>query len=147
MNEAIEKAKVYKANKEKEEKLKDIRSRGDTESVSGTVSDVIEEAYKHLGSAYVWGGAGPVNFDCSGFMQYIYRVAAGVSIGRTTYSQINNGVEVSYSNLKPGDLIFPNDHHVQLYIGNGYVIHAPQTGEVIKVVKIYGFWRARRIIN
>lgn len=132
----------------KQKKAEEIASQNrGSSTVSGNVAAVIQEAYKHLGKDYVWGAAGPNTFDCSGLTSYCYRVAAGINIGRTTYDQINAGVEVSYANLKPGDLIFPHKDHVGIYIGNGMMIHAPQTGDVVKVAPVYRFWRARRIIN
>ena len=108
---------------------------------------VIYEAKKHLGKPYVWGATGPNTFDCSGFTSYVYRQALGIEIGRTTKDQIYSGREVSRSELQPGDLIFPHADHVQIYIGNGMVIHSPKPGDVVKIVPIYDFWRARRIIN
>ena len=120
-------------------------NRGDTHP--GSTSAIVNEAYKHLGKRYVWGATGPDTFDCSGFTSYVYRVAAGIGIGRTTYDQINAGREVAYSELQPGDLVFPHAGHVGIYIGNGLMIHAPQTGDVVKVSTVYKFWRARRIIG
>lgn len=108
---------------------------------------VVNEAMRHLGKAYVYGATGPDTFDCSGFTQYVYRQALGIDITRTTYTQVNQGVEVSRSNLKPGDLIFPHAGHVQLYIGNGQVIHAPHTGDVVRIAPLGDVWHARRIIN
>lgn len=132
----------------KQKKAEEIASQNrGSSTVSGNVAAVIQEAYKHLGKVYVYGAAGPNTFDCSGLTSYSYRVAAGINIGRTTYNQINAGVEVSYADLKPGDLIFPHADHVGIYIGNGMMIHAPQTGDVVKVAPVYRFWRARRIIN
>lgn len=113
---------------------------------SGSVSAVLNEAYKHLGKAYVYGATGPNNFDCSGFTQYVFRNAAGIDISRTTYSQINVGTPVSQSQLQPGDLVFPHAGHVGIYVGNGQMIHAPQTGDVIKVSPVYKFYAARRIL-
>lgn len=99
-------------------------------------SDVIAYASKFLGTPYLWGGTTPAGFDCSGFTQYVY-AHFGVSLGRTTYDQINDGPSVSKSQLKPGDLVFfgtlNNPHHMGIYIGNNYYIHAPRTGDVIKI--------------
>ncbi len=97
---------------------------------------VVAYASNFLGTAYVWGAAGPTNFDCSGFMQYVY-AHFGVSISRTTYTQINDGSYVDRENLQPGDLIFfgtsSDPHHVGMYVGNNSYIHAPRTGDVIKI--------------
>ena len=116
-------------------------------TTSGSAQAIVNEAYKHLGKAYVWGAKGPNNFDCSGFTSYVYQAVTGIWIGGDTYSQIYAGREVSYSELQPGDLVFPHSGHVGIYIGNGQMIHAPQTGDVVKVAPVYKFWRARRILN
>lgn len=123
---------------------------------SGNAStiDIVNYALGFQGLPYVWGGTTPnPGFDCSGFMQYVYR-HFGYSITRTTYTQINDGIEVSKDNLQAGDLVFFGDynspHHVGMYIGNGYYVHAPETGDVIKVSKLsYNkeFSRARRIVH
>ncbi|MBC2582037.1 C40 family peptidase [Clostridium sp. DJ247] len=99
--------------------------------------NVIAYASNFLGTPYVWGGTSPSpGFDCSGFTQYVY-AHFGVSLGRTTYDQINNGTSVSRDQLQPGDLVFfgtsSNPHHMGIYIGDGAYIHAPRTGDVIKV--------------
>lgn len=150
VNTAIETAKVnYKTAAAKEtaaaKQSTATASRGTT--VPGNVQAVINEAYNQIGKDYVWGATGPDTFDCSGLTSYCYRVAAGINIGRDTYAQINSGREVSYSELQPGDLIFPHSGHVGIYIGNGQMIHAPQTGEKVQIAPVYKFWRARRIIG
>lgn len=121
-------------------------NRGNVATGSASIDAVISEAYKHLGKPYVWGAKGPDSFDCSGFTSYVYRTALGIEIGGTTYTQINSGIEVSYADLKPGDLVFPHSGHVGIYIGGGQMIHAPHTGDVVKVAPVYKFWRARRIV-
>ncbi|MFW2487720.1 NlpC/P60 family protein [Clostridium chromiireducens] len=113
---------------------------------AGNAQAVLNEAYKHLGTPYVWGATGPDTFDCSGFTSYVYRNAAGIDISRTTYTQIDVGQSVSRDELKPGDLVFPNPGHVGIYVGNGQMIHAPQTGDVVKVGPVYNFYAARRIL-
>lgn len=119
-------------------------NRGDTVSVTGNA--IVDYAYQFLGVPYVWGGTTPSGFDCSGFTQYVFRNAVGVSLPRTTYDQINVGVPVSYNNLQPGDLVFPHTGHVGIYIGGGQMIHAPRTGDVIKVSSVYKFYTARRVV-
>lgn len=97
---------------------------------------VIAYASNFLGTPYLWGGTSTAGFDCSGFTQYVY-AHFGISVGRTTFDQINDGVEVSRDNLKPGDLVFfgtfANPHHMGMYIGDNNYIHAPRTGDVIKI--------------
>lgn len=121
---------------------------GGSVSVSGGGNSqaILNEAYKHLGAKYVWGATGPDTFDCSGFTSYVYKNAAGIDISRTTYTQIDVGQPVSEDQLKPGDLVFPHTGHVGIYVGNGQMIHAPQTGDVIKVSPVYGFYAGRRIL-
>ncbi|MGW3242862.1 NlpC/P60 family protein [Streptomyces sp. NPDC001070] len=94
-------------------------------------------AYDSLGLPYVWGATGPSAYDCSGFTQAAWR-AAGVSLPRTTYTQINAGTRISRSQLEPGDLVFfySGISHVGLYVGNGMMIHAPRTGDVVKLAPI-----------
>ena len=120
-------------------------SRGDS-TVSATGNAIVDYAYKFLGTPYQWGGTTPSGFDCSGFTQYVFKNAAGVSLPRTTYDQINVGVAVSYNDLQPGDLVFPHTGHVGIYVGGGQMIHAPSTGDVVKVSSVYKFYTARRIL-
>ena len=108
-------------------------------------SDLINFAKKFLGVPYVFGGTTPQGFDCSGFVQYVYKHALGINISRTTQTQIKDGREVGKNELQPGDLVFTDKGHVTLYIGNNQVIHAPQTGDVVKISNLWSFWRARRI--
>ena len=120
-------------------------NRGDS-TVSATGNAIVDYAYKFLGTPYLWGGTTPSGFDCSGFTQYVFKNAAGVSLPRTTYDQINVGVAVSYNDLQPGDLVFPHTGHVGIYIGGGQMIHAPSTGDVVKVSSVYKFYTARRVV-
>lgn len=141
---------ITKANALLKEKKNASTNRGAIDTgvtVSGSASNLISYARRFLGVPYVWGGTSPSGFDCSGFTSYVYRNAAGVDIGRTTYAQINAGREVSRSELQPGDLVFPHEGHVGIYVGNGQMIHAPQTGDVVKIAPVYKFWRARRVLN
>ncbi|WP_344336442.1 C40 family peptidase, partial [Streptomyces globosus] len=94
-------------------------------------------AYGAVGKPYVWGATGPGAYDCSGLTQAAWR-AAGVSLPRTTYTQINAGRRVSRGELAPGDLVFfySGVTHVGLYIGNGQMIHAPRPGSTVRVAPI-----------
>jgi len=168
INDKIEKAKVL-ANQKKAAEAKDAANKkaaaakaeannstsskgksGSTVSTpappGGNAQAILNEAYKHLGATYVWGATGPSTFDCSGFTQYVYEHAAGIDITRTTYTQINVGQAVSQDQLQPGDLVFPHAGHVGIYVGNGQMINAPQTGDVVKVGPITKFYAARRIL-
>ena len=110
-------------------------------------------ARQYLGVPYVWGGTTPNGFDCSGLVQYVYK-QLGINISRTTYTQVNDGRAVTKDELKAGDLIFFANsggvHHVGIYIGNGQFIHAPQTGDVVKIANLSDrkdFYTARRIVG
>ncbi|MFD4740247.1 NlpC/P60 family protein [Streptomyces virginiae] len=94
-------------------------------------------AYSAIGKPYVWGATGPGSFDCSGLTQAAWR-SAGVSLPRTTYTQINAGRRVSRDQLAPGDLVFfySGVTHVGLYIGNGQMIHAPRPGSTVRLAPI-----------
>ena len=100
----------------------------------------IEEASKYIGTDYKFGGSTPqTGFDCSGLMQWAY-AQSGVQIPRVTYTQIEaaNGIEVAdKANLKPGDLVFFSNagdvHHVGMFLGGDKFLHAPHTGDVVKV--------------
>jgi len=122
-------------------------SRGNTNNSgeSASVSKLLSIAYSKLGAPYVWGATGPDVFDCSGFTQYVFR-QVGISLSRTTYTQVKDGVAVSYSDLRVGDLVFSNPGHVSIYIGNGQIIHSPQTGDVVKISNIWSFYAARRVM-
>lgn len=117
---------------------------------SEIITRLIAEAKRHQGVPYRWGGTTPSGFDCSGFVQYVYR-SVGISLPRTTYTQQNVGTPVPLNQLKPGDLIFRGNpsHHVGIYIGNNQYIHAPYTGTVVRIETFNPsrFTFARRIIN
>src|SRR5581483_1429027 len=94
---------------------------------------VVGIAMQYLGVPYVWGGASPSGFDCSGFVLYVY-AQIGVSLPHSAASQYNYGVPVSRDQLEPGDLVFFDGlGHNGIYIGNGQFIHAPHTGDVVKI--------------
>lgn len=103
-------------------------------------------ARAQIGKPYVWGATGPNSYDCSGLIQTSYK-HAGLTLPRVTYQQVKVGKPVSKDALQPGDLIFPNPGHVQLYSGNGMVIEAPQSGIPVREVKVWGFWQARRVTS
>ena len=156
INEKIEKAKAaYAVKKAAEVKVavsNSTPSRGKLgSSVSvpsaGNAQAILNEAYAQLGKPYVWGATGSDSFDCSGFTQYVYEHATGTDISRTTYSQINVGQAVSQDQLQPGDLVFTHPGHVGIYVGNGEMINAPQTGDVVKVAPVYSFYAGRRVLN
>ncbi|MEU2426200.1 NlpC/P60 family protein [Streptomyces sp. NPDC007851] len=95
-------------------------------------------ARAQIGKPYVWGATGPGSYDCSGLSQAAWK-AAGVSLPRTTYDQVNAGTTVSLADARPGDLVFFYDDvsHVGIYIGNGMMIHAPKPGAYVREESIY----------
>ena len=156
---------------------------GNSTNMSTAYNTILNAMKAHLGTPYVWGGAGEAlttsllntlsaryptqaangaytrayacanqglrAFDCSGLMQWGY-AQAGISIGRSTWDQIGNGVEVSLSNLQPGDLLFYKSlGHVGMYIGNGQWIEAPNKNANVRITSVpWGsIGRARRILN
>jgi peptidoglycan DL-endopeptidase CwlO len=118
---------------------------------SSHYSSVVSIAMQYLGVPYVWGGASPGGFDCSGLVMYVY-AQVGVSLPHSSYAQYGYGVPVSYSELQPGDLVFFYGlGHVGIYVGGGNFIHAPHTGDVVKISSLSGsyasaFVGARRIL-
>ncbi|ETK35423.1 C40 family peptidase [Microbispora sp. ATCC PTA-5024] len=86
---------------------------------------------------YVWGAAGPTSFDCSGLVMAAYQ-QVGISLPHYTGDQWTAGTHISRDELRPGDLVFfyPDLHHVGIYIGGGYMVHAPHTGDVVRVAPL-----------
>ena len=95
----------------------------------------VRAALSRLGRPYVWGATGPDQFDCSGLVQWCY-AQAGIHLDRTTYQQINDGIPVPRSQVRPGDLVFPHAGHVQLAIGNNLVVEAPYSGASVRISRL-----------
>lgn len=149
--ETVERKKIIqkqvKATKAYKELAKDRRL---VESVTGNPSldfltsvpasemgqKIVNEASKYLGVPYLWGGTTPSGFDCSGLVQYVLR-DLGINISRVTQTQCKEGVPVAKGDLQPGDLVFFESngdvHHVGIYVGNGQMLHAPHTGDVVRI--------------
>jgi cell wall-associated NlpC family hydrolase len=97
---------------------------------------VVQVAYQQLGKPYRYAGSGPDVFDCSGLVMYCY-AQVGVRLPHSSYLQARCGVPVSYAELQPGDLVFFHGYgHVGIYIGNGQYIHAPRTGDVVRIADL-----------
>lgn len=102
-------------------------------SKADTRDDIVKLARAQVGKGYVYGATGPYAFDCSGLVQYVFRKAADITLGRTTYQQVYSGKSVSLKNLKKGDLLFwgsaSSPYHVGIYVGNGRYVHAATPGQ------------------
>ncbi len=109
--------------------------------------NAVSIARRYLGIRYVWGGTSPSGFDCSGLTSYAYR-AIGIDIPRTSRSQYRIGAFIPPNRLdllQPGDLVFfgyegsaSRIHHVGMYVGGGSFIHAPQSGDVVRITSLTG---------
>lgn len=99
----------------------------------------VRVALEQQGDPYVWAAAGPNSFDCSGLVMYAY-AAAGVSLPHSSRALRAMARSISADELQPGDLVFGGSpvHHVGIYIGNGQMVHAPHSGDVVKVSSMYG---------
>ena len=108
--------------------------------VSGGHPEAASIALKYLGIPYQWGGASPgTGFDCSGLVMYVF-AQLGVQLPHFAAGQYGYGSPVSRDQLQPGDLVFFDGlSHVGIYIGNGQMVHAPQTGDVVKITAISDF--------
>jgi cell wall-associated NlpC family hydrolase len=96
----------------------------------------VQVAYAQLGKPYRYAGSGPDVFDCSGLVMYCY-AQVGVSLPHSSYMQARCGVPVSYADLQAGDLVFFHGYgHVGMYIGNGQYVHAPHTGDVVRIANL-----------
>ncbi|MFF5504180.1 C40 family peptidase [Streptomyces roseolus] len=126
------------------------------------VQTAIRWALGQLGTPYQWGGTctdshgdkAMARCDCSSLMQQAYK-AAGVTLTRTTYTQVKEGKPVSADALRPGDLIFTEGtaavpEHVGMAIGQGLVVHAPRTGDVVRITTVAawksGILAVRRVV-
>jgi cell wall-associated NlpC family hydrolase len=99
---------------------------------------VVGIAMQYLGVPYVWGGASPAGFDCSGLVMYVY-AQVGIYLPHSAAAQYAAGTPISYGELAPGDLVFFGSggiSHVGIYIGGGSMIHAPFEGEVVQIAPV-----------
>ncbi len=113
---------------------------------------IVETALKYLGVPYLWGGEKPsTGFDCSGLVRYVF-LQHGIELPHYSGYQFKMGKPVEKNELQPGDLVFFGNpvHHVGIYVGNGYFIHAPKTGDFVKLTLLESrkdYAGARRILG
>jgi peptidoglycan DL-endopeptidase CwlO len=109
---------------------------------------VVGIAMRYLGYPYRWGGASPsTGFDCSGLVMYVYS-QIGVSLPHSSYAQYGYGSPVPRSDLQPGDLVFFDGlGHVGIYVGGGSFIHAPHTGDVVRIDSLSGSWYSTEYVG
>jgi len=113
---------------------------GSTVAPPNVHGGVVGIAMRYLGVPYVWGGSSPSGFDCSGLVSYVF-AQIGVSLPHSSYAQFGIGTPVSIGELQPGDLVFfTGASHVGIYIGGGQFIHAPHTGDVVKISSLSGYY-------
>lgn len=112
----------------------------------------VEYAKEFLGVPYVWGGTDESGFDCSGLVYYVYS-KLGIKLNRVAADQVKNGDETDLSELEPGDLVFfwnksrySEINHVGIYVGDGLFIHAPQTGDVVKISTLESGYFAENLV-
>jgi cell wall-associated NlpC family hydrolase len=125
-----------------------VSTRDDSARVpAGRTNRVIEIASQQVGVPYVWGGASPSGFDCSGFVQYVFR-AVGITLPRDVRRQYTHGVPVRREDLQPGDVIF-FDHlrHNGIYIGEGRLIHAARSSRSVAIASLSEGWFAHHWIG
>ncbi len=118
-------------------------------------NNIISTAQQYLGVPYVWGGSSPSGFDCSGFVQYVY-AQCGINLPRTADIQGTAGYAVSKAELQPGDLVFfagdyVNVSHVGIYVGDGKMVHASQSGiaydSLYRDYRVAHYVAARRVLG
>ncbi|RBY92084.1 NlpC/P60 family protein [Blastococcus sp. TBT05-19] len=152
-------AAAHPAEPAVEERAEETRASRDDRSAPAPAAPVVansraaqvavDTAMAQRGKPYVWAASGPRAFDCSGLTSFAYK-AAGVNLPRASRSQATVGQPVSRDQLQPGDLVFFRRpiSHVGIYIGNGQMVHAPTSGDVVKVAavdSVGGYAGARRI--
>lgn len=110
----------------------------------------IQFALSQVGKPYVFGSGRPItgqpqaSYDCSSLTGNAY-MSVGIDIGGDTFVQVTKGTAVAQKDLAPGDLVFPDPGHVQIFLGNGNIVEAPHTGANVRVVPMWGYWQARRV--
>lgn len=126
------------------------KSKARSPLASGIIDTVLAAAHQQVGKPYQFGsGPDTSSFDCSDLIQWAYK-QVGINLPRTTYEQIKVGVPVDPKDIQPGDLVFPSEGHVVMYVGGGKVIAAPRTGTVVQYQPLSRFRKivaVRRIVQ
>jgi cell wall-associated NlpC family hydrolase len=118
---------------------------GSTVAPPNVHGGVVGIAMRYLGVPYRWGGASPSGFDCSGLVVYVF-AQIGISLPHSSYALYGMGTPVSRDQLQPGDLVFfAGLGHMGIYIGGGQFIHAPHTGDVVKISSISGYYSSNYV--
>lgn len=120
------------------------QAEAEAQAQSGNVTALLNNAYAQVGVPYVWGGKSPSGFDCSGFVNYVYKQTYGVNVGSYTGEQQYAGPKIAVSSAQPGDLIFwgsyGSPYHVAISLGNGQYIHSQRPGETVHSESINPYW-------
>ena len=122
---------------EQRQLLAEILSGADSKGIVAKPGTPVETALAYHGVPYLWGGETPRGFDCSGLVLYVF-AQHDVELPHYSGSQFQLGTKVAASDLIAGDVVFFGSpiHHVGIYLGGGYYIHAPRTGDFVKISKL-----------
>ena len=141
---------VLEANRKKKlsETTENNKKESDVSNYFDKRDRIIKVAKSKLGSPYLWGASGTDNFDCSSFVQYVYRQALNVNLPRVSYEQSESGKKIN-RNIKVGDLLFFETlnkgriSHVGIYVGNNQFIHASSAYKKVVISEFAGFYKEK----